>query len=155
MRHFLPTIKETRLVKMTPAEIRQRFDEHVRPIDKPPEEDEHNYIFNGAWKDDLFTVSLRLKNPGNFIPLVHIRIIPSEEDLLLKFEYDLFPATRKLLFFWTIVPLFITVFFIGAYDKWLYGAISFSFAVVNYILSRENFKMEVRKTRRALDKFLS
>ncbi len=155
MRYFLPTIKETRLVKLSRKELRLRFNEYVRPVDKPPEGDERMYLFNGLWKGESFTISLRLKNPGNFIPLVHVNMVPSEEGLLLNMEYDLFPATRKLLFFWTIVPLFITLFFIAAYDKWLYGAISFSFAVVNYILSRENFKMEVRKTRRALEKFLS
>ena len=155
MRYFLPTIKETRLVKRSPAAIHERFEELVRPIDMPPEEDEKKYLFNGSWKNDEFSISLRLKNPGNFIPIVHGTIIPSDSGSLIQMRYDLFPATKKLLFFWMVVPVLITLFFILLYNKWLYGAISMAFAVVNYILSRENFRMEVRKTRRALDKLLS
>ena len=79
----------------------------------------------------------------------------SEAGTLIKLGYQLFPATKRLLMFWTILTLLITLFFIGIYQAWLYGAISFGFCLVNYILSVENFKAQLKKSKRMLDKMLS
>ena len=81
--------------------------------------------------------------------------LDADVGVLIKITYELFPATKRLLLFWTVLTFLISLFFVGIYQAWLYGAISFGICLVNYIISREHFFTQVRKSRRALDKMLS
>lgn len=153
---FFPTDKETRLVNLTEEQLLERFTNNIKPI-KGGVVDEKSkaYLFNGLWSSTGFSLSLKLKISNNFIPIINGTYLSSDEGILFNLTYDLFPATKKLLMFWTILTLLITLFFVGLYQAWLYGAISFGFCIVNYILSRENFKIQVKKSKRMLTKMLS
>ena len=83
------------------------------------------------------------------------KYLESTEGTLIHLSYEMFPATKRLLLFWTVLTLLITAFFVGLHQAWLYGAISFGFCLVNYILSRANFRNQVRKSRRMVEKMLS
>jgi len=153
---FLPNKQETRLVSLNQEQLIEKFEKHIKPVDNRfDKEDSRDYLFNGVWSKDEFSISLKLKISNNFIPLIHGKYMDSDEGILIQLNYVLFPATKKLLMFWTILTLLITLFFIGLYQAWIYGAISFGFCLVNYILSVENFKIQVRKSKRMLDKMLS
>jgi len=153
---FLPNKQETRLVSLNQEQLLEKFEKHVKPVDKSfNREDSTNYLFNGVWSSDEFSISLKLKSSNNFIPIIHGKYMDSDKGILIQLNYVLFPATKKLLMFWTILTLLITLFFIGLYQAWIYGAISFGFCLVNYILSIENFKIQVRKSNRMLNKMLS
>lgn len=153
---FFPKKTETRLVELSPAQLDQHFEKYIKPIKQ-----DHNveypgrYLFNGVWSMEGFSISLMLKISNNFVPVINGEIIPSDEGILIKMTYNLFPSTKRLLLFWTVLTLLITLFFVGIYQAWLYGAISFGFCIVNYILTWENFKIQVRKSRRMLEKMLS
>lgn len=153
---FYPSDQETRLVSMDHGELIDRFEKHIMPVKKNAEKEENSgYLFNGFWNKEEFSISLKLKIGNNFIPIIHGKYMDSEEGILIQLSYGLFPATKKLLMFWTVLTLLITLFFVGLYQAWIYGAISFGFCMVNYILSVENFKIQVRKSKRMLDKMLS
>ncbi len=153
---FYPFEEETRLVTLSLEQLQENFIKFVKPLKgESQEENLINYLFNGVWDDDGFSISQKLKISNNFIPIIHGNFLASEEGTLIRLTYALFPATKKLLLFWTVLTLLMTAFFIGLHQAWLYGAISFGFCVVNYILSRENFKIQKRKSKRMLDKLLS
>lgn len=155
MMKFFPSQQETRLVQFDKDTLHSRFEKHILPVKSNLEKEETaEYLFNGLWNDEEFSISLKLKISNNFIPIIHGKYLDSEDGMLIQLTYGLFPATKKLLMFWTILTLLITLFFIGLYQAWLYGAISFGFCLVNYILSVENFKIQVRKSKRMLDKML-
>ena len=151
---FYPGEEETRLIKISREQLYQRFEKHIKPI-KHAGEDPGDYLFNGIWSEEAFSISLKLKIANNFVPLINGAIVSSDESVLIRLKYEFFPATKKLLLFWTVLTLLITAFFIGFHQAWLYGAISFGFCLVNYILSRENFKIQLRKSKRMLEKLLS
>ena len=156
MASFYPSEKETRLVSLTPEQLYLTLEKHVKPLKGgSPDEVQIGFLFNGSWNKDAFSISLKLKAPNNFIPIINGNFITSEEGILIRLTYELFPATKRLLMIWTILTLLITAFFIGLYQAWLYGAISFAFCLVNYILSRENFKIQVRKSKRMMNKMFS
>ena len=153
---FFPTDKETRLVNLTDEQLLERFTNYIKPIKgEVIDEKLKVYLFNGLWSSTGFSLSLKLKISNNFIPIINGTYLSSDEGILFNLTYDLFPATKKLLMFWTILTLLITLFFVGIYQAWLYGAISFGFCIVNYTLSRENFKIQVKKSKRMLTKMLS
>ena len=153
---FFPSAQETRLIPVNQDELIDRFQQYIKPINANDTRVENKeYLFNGLWNDDEFSISLKLKVANNFIPIIHGKYMDSDEGILIQLKYGLFPATRKLLLFWTALTLLITIFFIAIHHAWIYGAISFGFCLVNYILSVENFKNQVRKSKRMLDKMLS
>ena len=153
---FFPKEVETRLVKINQEQLYQNFDTYIKSITKESEsENSKDFLFNGQWNRESFSISLKLKISNNFIPIIYGKYLDSNEGILINLTYEMFPATKKLLMFWTIITLLITVFFIGLYQAWIYGAISFGFCIVNYVLSKENFKNQVRKSKRMVEKMLS
>ena len=156
MINFYPSEEETRLVLLRSDQLYDRFEKRVQSIkDKSSSSNLKDFLFNGIWNDEGFSISLKLKLSNNFIPIIHGNFLESDEGILIRLNYEMFPATKKLLAFWTVLTILITLFFIGLYQAWMYGAISFGFCIVNYILSRENFKVQLRKSKRTLDKMLS
>ena len=156
MWNFYPQDKETRLVSLSETQLFEKFEKHIKPVKGAGQSEESkDHLFNGVWNEEGFSLSLKLKIGNNFIPIINGNFLMSEEGILIKMTYDFFPATKKLLMFWTILTLSITLFFVGIYQAWLYGAISFGFCLVNYILSIENFKIQVRKSKRMFEKMLS
>lgn len=156
MTSFYPFDKETKLVALSQGQLVEHLNKYIKPLKGDlPERESKDFLFNGIWNENEFSISLKLKISNNFIPIIKGDFLNSDEGTLIRLTYNLFPATKKLLLFWTIGTLLITVFFIGLYQAWIYGAISFGFCVVNYILCRENFKIQVRKSKKMLDKMLS
>ena len=153
---FFPSVKEIRLIEINEEKLSSKLEKYIKPIKEISfDPDSKDFLFNGIWNKDGFSISLKIKTSNNFIPIIKGNILNSEEGTLVQLTFELFPATKRLLMFWTILTLLITIFFIGLYKTWLYGAISLGFCLVNYILSVENFKIQVRKSKRMLDKMLS
>ena len=153
---FFPIQKETRLIHLSQEQFFQNLTKYVKPVSNIISAEKSNlYLFNGVWNEEGFSISLRLKIANNFLPLINSEFMQSDDGILINLTYELFPATKKLLVFWTVLTLLITLFFIGLYQAWLYGAISFGLCLVNYILTVENFKIQVRKSKRMLEKLLS
>ncbi len=156
MMNFYPNEKENRLVNISKARLSDNLEKYIQPIKSNiPKEEAKDFLFNGIWSEDGFSVSLKLKISNNFVPIINGSFVTSDNEVLLQLTYDLFPATKRLLLFWTVLTLLITLFFVVLYQAWLYGAISFGFCIVNYVMSRENFKIQVRKSKRMLEKMLS
>ncbi len=156
MAAFYPKKEETRLVTLPERQLLNNLGKFIRPLDKHAEEDSKpGHLFNGVWNRESFSISLVLQISNNFIPLINGKMVSSDEGILVRLVYSMFPGTRKLLLFWTILTFLLTIFFIGIYQAWLYGAISFGFCIVNYILVRENFKIQVRKSQRMIEKLFS
>lgn len=153
---FYPFDKETKLVALSQEQLMDRFIKYIKPLKgEMPERESKDFLFNGSWNEEEFSLSLILKISNNFIPIINGNFISSEEGILIGLTFDLFPATKKMLLLWTILTLFIAIFFIGIYQAWIYGAISFGFCLVNYVLCRENFNIQVRKSKKLLNKMLS
>ena len=153
---FFPIQKETRLIHISREQFFQNLAKYVKPVSNIISAETSNlYLFNGVWNEEGFSISLRLKIANNFLPLINSEFMQSDDGILINLTYELFPATKKLLVFWTVLTLLITLFFVGLYQAWLYGAISFGLCLVNYILTMENFKIQVRKSKRMLEKLLS
>ena len=153
---FYPKVTETHLIEASQNLLHKNFQTYIKPIkEKGNDNDSKTFLFNGAWNNEGFSISLKLKIANNFIPLIQGKYLESDQGILMSLTYEMFPATKKLLAFWTIITLLITIFFVVFYQAWIYGAISLGFCIVNYVLSRENFKIQVRKSKRMLEKVLS
>lgn len=150
-----PVRQETVLLSINQKQLIEKFERYIKPVKTNFDKgDSKEYLFNGLWNDNEFSISLKLKIANNFIPIIYGKYMDSEEGIFIQLTYELFPATKRLLLFWTVLTLLITAFFILLYQAWMYGAISFGFCLVNYVLSLENFKIQTRKSKRMLEKML-
>jgi len=153
---LFPKKQETRLITIPEKFFYKNLEKYIKPLEHKGEIGfKEMFLFNGTWNQQHFSISLILNISNNFIPIITGKILSSDEGILVKLTYELFPATKRILLFWTIISILITLFFIGVYQQWLYGAISFGFCIVNYVLSRENFKIQVRKSERMIEKLFS
>ena len=123
--------------------------------DLEPNDNETRNWFKGSLKENTFTISLILKRPNNFVPVIYGVLDKDENGRgIVVVKYELFPATRRFLVFWTAITILLSLFFAIPYQAYLYAAITLSACLVNYIITRENFNIQVRKSRRALKKVL-
>ena len=114
MRSFYPSEKETRLVSISDEQLFEKFEKHIKPLKaKAQSEESKDFLFVGVWNKEGFSLSLKLKTANNFIPIINGNFLMSDEGVLIKMTYDFFPATKKLLTFWSILTLLITLFFLG------------------------------------------
>ena len=143
---FFPVKSETFASPHSSSEVEQRMVDDINHQDETKKK-----WFKGEITDRCFNISLILKRPNNFTPIIS-GMIENESNgkSLVIVKYELFPSTKRFLFFWTILTLLLTLFFAIPYQAFLYGAITLSAGLVNYIITRENFNIQVRKSRRAL-----
>ncbi|MDZ7607867.1 MAG: hypothetical protein U5K79_20315 [Cyclobacteriaceae bacterium] len=116
---------------------------------------DQRYLFQGSWTIDRFSIVQLLKIPNRYSPVIDGEIGAAESGLLIKIRFSLSPTTKQRLLIYTLVPLALTAFFILGFNAWLYGSITFSFAMVNYLLAREHFAAQTNKSRRALKRLFS
>ena len=69
---FFPSEKETRLVSISDEQLYEKFEKHIKPLKGDALiEDSKDFLFNGVWNKNGFSVSLKLKIGNNFIPVIN------------------------------------------------------------------------------------
>ena len=147
MIELYPTEKETIVVSHDWEAIIEKLSVLVNvpasPNGAPP-------LLRGWVKDDEFEVTLRLRRQQPFMPLVYGLIDPTSKGCLLFLTYKLFPGTKFLISFWTIIlPL------IGAPLSYEYRSIwialgFLAFLVFIHVIARANFRLHVKTTQKVL-----
>lgn len=153
---WVPYLTETRVSQYGREELMHRLKNISLAPDETLEnpEDRNKIFFNGIVRESSFRLSLSLRRPNNYIPLACGEVENTSSGSIIFITYKLFPGTIRLLAFWTAISFLFALFFAIPYQAYWYAAISFSLGLVNYIISLENFKAQVRKTQRALQKAL-
>ncbi len=103
---------------------------------------------------DDFNVSLNIPDPGRYLPVVAGGVTDSINGCVVRLKYRLTTQTKRSLIIWLSITFILTVFFIAGYGRWIYGLITFSMGLVQYILTRKNFLLQVKRTSRVLNNIL-
>lgn len=147
---FFPVRQETIIMGSPCEEFAERMLHQVFIIDPDrPEKPPAGFVFNGMQQGPDWHISLTA-GKNNFLPIAHIRMEPTNANCLISVKYRLFSSTKRALVLWSMLSLFIGLFFILLHAQWMYGVICLSIGLVNYILVRANFSIHVRKTSEAL-----
>ena len=147
---FFPKQTEKIHTPLSKSQAAARLKESIDP-GLLTEDGERKKWFEGRSEDDAFEVHLKLKRPNNYVPVTFGILEPDDDGgTIILVKYGLFPSSKNFLLFWTIITLLITIFFAIPYQAYLYAAISLAACLVNYIITSENFKIQVRKSSRAL-----
>ncbi len=108
----------------------------------------------GLVKESGFEVSLNPEFPGRFLPVVTGTVEKAGKGSRVLLHYQLTKATRRSLVIMLSVTFLATVFFVAGYGRWIYGSITFSMGLVQYILTWKNFRLQTKRTSRVLKKIL-
>jgi len=142
--HFFPKKIETINVSLSRYEVLGMLQDSMQHEDI-------RHKFNGVIGEDSFQISLVLKRYNNFTPVISGMIeAEKKSNSIILLKYELIESSKKFLAFWSVLTILITLFFAIPYHAYLYASISFAACFVNYMITYENFKIQVRKSRRAL-----
>lgn len=100
--------------------------------------------FIGWVEGDQFNISKKLDRPDNFVPVIKGSIDSSSKGIIIILKYRLMFSTKMFLLMWTVILLFLSLFFTLKYNAYLYGTLALGVGVLNYLIVYFNFRKQVR-----------
>jgi hypothetical protein len=109
----------------------------------------------GWIEDSKFRLTIQLRRQHAFMPVVAGWIEKTSKGTIVFVQYSLFPGTRLLLLFWTVVLPLTAAFLSDRYQNyWVLGG-AILFIVFIYSIAWANFKLHVKTTRAVLHRILN
>lgn len=155
---LLPLFEETLVLPFQLEETRRRIRIATRPLEKEVEYSEtveENFLFNGWVKENRFRISRKVRHPENFLPIIIGEIEGTSAGSILFIRYRLFFSSAVFLIFWSVISLLLCLFFLFVHQQYIYATIAGILGILNYVVATKNFHLQIRSSRRALDKALS
>ena len=92
-------------------------------------------LFNGSVEEDGFRLSRVIEKGDNFLPLLLGKVEETPRGCIIFVRYQIFATTRFFLWFWTLVLLAFSLFFLLVTNQFLQGGACLSLTGVNYALA--------------------
>ena len=151
---LLPAYHETIVLPHPAAEVYNTL--AASTSNKPfIQSDEQVLFFNGWVKEGRFRLSLRVHRANHYLPLVFGQIESTSSGSILFIDYKLFPTTRLLLTFWTLLLLLGSVFSAYQTRNILYLGGGTAIIALIHTIVWSNFKLQLKPTRTALHHLFS
>jgi hypothetical protein len=148
--NIFPYENETLVASQSWEEIFDRVSKEVR---KPAARGIAGNL-TGWVKDDEFQLTLRLRRQQLFMPVVNGTIDPTSKGSLIFLKYSLFPATRFLIMFWTIILPLTGIVISFQYKNYDYLAGFLLFLAILHGIAWANFKLHVKTTRQIIQRLM-
>lgn len=146
------------LVLPTPSwELLKRLNYIVYTTDDKQQEAAENeyHLFTGTIDQNAFVLSLKMKRPDNFIPLIKGNIEDTSKGSIVFLKYTLFKSTRMFLVFWTVLIFILAIILIVLQGKFWYASIALLASIANYAVTMINFGRKLKVSRDYLMKVFS
>ena len=92
-------------------------------------------LFNGSVEEDGFRLSRVIEKGDNFLPLLLGKVEETPRGCIIFVRYQIFATTRFFLWFWTLVLMAFSLFFLLVTNQFLQGGACLSLTGVNYALA--------------------
>jgi hypothetical protein len=109
----------------------------------------------GSLHGPRFLLTIQLRRQHLFMPVVNGSVEETSKGSIVFMKYSLFPGTRLLLLFWTVI---LTI--AGGYisyqsrDPWLFAG-SIALLIFFYVIAWANFRLHVKTSQKIIYKILS
>ena len=132
--NWLPFGRETLVSALSKEELLDRLAAVTRGTRKEglPE---IRPLFNGSVEEDGFRLSRVIEKGDNFLPLLLGKVEETPRGCIIFVRYQIFATTRFFLWFWTLVLLAFSLFFLLVTNQFLQGGACLSLTGVNYALA--------------------
>jgi hypothetical protein len=149
--YLFPLQRETIVVPHHKVEIVQRVvDEIEAPLRKGVQRNLTGWVENSD-----FQLTVRLRRQHLFMPLINGRIESTSKGSIVFLRYTLFPATRFLLLFWTIILPAVGFFASRNYGSYTPLAGTMAVLIIFHAVAWANFKLHLKNTRQLMTELLS
>lgn len=111
-------------------------------------------LFTGWVKADRFRISMRMRRPNTYLPLVTGLIESTSSGCLLLMDYQLYPTTRLLITLWTIGISLAGIIIAFQSKNILFLLVSVSIIAAILFIVWSNFKLQLAPTRKAFQQLL-
>ncbi len=112
-------------------------------------------LIDGWVKDGRFQLTLRTRRQQFFVPLLNGQIESSSKGSLVFIRYALFPATKMLLSFWSVVLPLLSVVIYAGYKNLSAALALLLFTLLIHLVARSNFRYHTRIAKQLLRDLLS
>jgi hypothetical protein len=109
----------------------------------------------GWTRDNRFQLTIRLRRQQMFMPVIDGSVEATSKGSLIFLAYSLFPATRLLLTFWTLILPLVGIFTSHQYKNYWILAGCLGFATVIHLIAWANFRLHIKRTREMLHELLN
>jgi hypothetical protein len=111
--------------------------------------------FSGVIQPDRFSISLRVRRPATFLPLIRGHTEPTPSGCLIFLKAALFPATRVYMVFWLLFMPAAALIAARQYDTPLALVVAVIVDLAILWIAWANFKIQFRLSMEALDSVLN
>lgn len=105
-----------------------------------------SYQFNGKIDESRFRLSLVIRRADSFLPLIRGKIEPTKTGCILFLKYTLFPSSIFFLAFWSVITLFMAIFFFFYENQWIYATACLTAGIGNFAFSWFYFKSKLKQS---------
>ncbi|HEY5824994.1 MAG TPA: hypothetical protein VIT44_11540 [Cyclobacteriaceae bacterium] len=151
MIYLLPAYYETLVLPIDTEEVFNRLGQTTsNEVDR-----EKTIYFNGWVREDRFRISIRQRRPSNYIPVVIGEIESTSRGSIIFMRYQLLPAVRLFLTFWSLLILMGSIFVGFQYASIVYLFSGIGILAVIHLIVWSNFKLQLKPTRELILEVLS
>ncbi|MEL7002792.1 MAG: hypothetical protein AAFN93_08675 [Bacteroidota bacterium] len=147
--HLFPYNQETVVLPFEAGEALRLIEKVTGPISRVITKN-NDFLFNGTFRDNTFTISRKVDYPQNYLPLIKGKVETTRHGSILFLEYELFFSSRMFLSLWTILSIMIAAFLVVFQNEYRYATVSLGAGIINYLVSLMNFKKQVKESRSVL-----
>jgi len=149
--YLLPTYHETLVLPIDTEEVFNRLQQTTsNELDKG-----RIIYFNGWVREDRFRISIRQRRPSNYIPVVSAEIESTSRGSIIFMRYQLLPAVRLFLTFWSLLVLLGSIFAGFQFSNIIYLLSGIGILAVIHLIVWSNFKLQLKPTRELILEVLS
>jgi hypothetical protein len=112
-------------------------------------------LFNGRVEEDGFRLSRVIEKGDNFLPLLLGKVEETPRGSIIFVRYQLFSTTRFFLWFWTLVFLAFSLFFLLGTNQFLQGVACLSLSGVNYALAALFFHRQLGPSKKLFQEVIN
>lgn len=147
VREWLPNQRETLVVPLAADALLARLRTAVSftlprdPLDEP---------FWGWIKSNRFRISLKVKRPTPYMPVIVGSVEATRTGSILFLRYQLLPTTKVFLLFWTLLICLGSVFVAFQYQRGVYAAAGALILVFIHAVVWANFHLQRKIAREQL-----
>lgn len=155
--NLLPYDSETLVSALSKDEVLGHLNRVTREVNFLDQRTQGNMdvLFNGVVGSKGFRVSKVVDRADTFLPLILGKVEATPRGSILFIDYRLFPGALFFLAFWSIVLISFTAVYLFLIPNYVYAALCFTTAMVNYVIAMYFFNRQVKFSRKVFHQLIN
>ena len=136
---WLPVQNKIIVSPLQACEVIQLLQKATSPPSLDKKDHSNQTTFVGIIEQNSFRISMKLKVPENFSPIVYGKVDNTSLGSIISVKFILFFSSQMFLIFWSVICLAASLLFIFLFSESVYGLIALSVGLINYTITILNF----------------